>query len=115
MRLVKTLVIIDSDPRTSPRPAEAVRIAAGIGPWDHAVVTLYLGGPAVAALDEFPDELMDGRLFATHLPHIVAHGGPVLVEAGCELPTMMSIEAVEAISREELAQRVAETDDVLRF
>jgi len=33
MSLPKTLVMIETDPRTSPRPAEAIRIAAGIGAW----------------------------------------------------------------------------------
>ena len=33
MPLPKTLVIIETDPRTSARPAEAIRIAAGIGVW----------------------------------------------------------------------------------
>ena len=38
----KLLLLVTSDPRTSARPAEAVRIAAGIGAWKKADVTLYL-------------------------------------------------------------------------
>ena len=45
MSLPKTLVIVETDPRTSARAAEGIRIAAGIGVWKKTDVTLLLRGP----------------------------------------------------------------------
>lgn len=76
------LMIVTSDPRTSARPAEAVRIAAGVGAWKKAVVRLYLHGPAVLCLSEFPDELVDEDNFSSYLPILGELGHPVTVEQG---------------------------------
>ena len=45
----RLLLIVTTDPRISPRPAEAVRIAAGVGAWQKIDVTLYLRDAAVLA------------------------------------------------------------------
>src|SRR5262245_39152459 len=74
------LITIASDPTTSARPAEAVRIAAGVGGWGKVQVQVYLKGPAVRALDEFADELASGELFTQYLPTIPNHGGRILVD-----------------------------------
>ena len=55
----RVLFLIDSDPRRSPRPAEAVSIAAGVGVWQEVAVTVCLRGPAARALDESVDDLME--------------------------------------------------------
>ena len=55
----QALFIIGGDPRISARPAEAIRIAAGIGTWKKISVRIYLEGAAVLALSEFPDDLVD--------------------------------------------------------
>ncbi len=69
MSLPKTLVIIETDPRTSPRPAEAIRIAAGIGAWKKTDVTLLLRGPVAGySLQEYADELVDEDNFTRYLP-----------------------------------------------
>jgi len=76
------LMIVTSDPRTSARPAEAVRIAAGVGAWKKAVVRLHLQGPAVLCLSEFTDELVDEDNFSRYLPILGELGHPVTVEQG---------------------------------
>lgn len=76
------LMLVTSDPRTSPRPAEAIRIAAGVGTWKKADVMLYLHGPAVLSLSEFADELVDEDNFNRYLPILRDLGHPVYVEAG---------------------------------
>ena len=78
----KLLVIVSTDPRKSPRPAEAIRIAAGVGTWRKADVTLYLRGAAVLALSEFADELEDGDNFIRYLPIVGEFGRPVYVQKG---------------------------------
>jgi hypothetical protein len=79
--MIRTLLIsIGADPRSSPRPGEAVRIAAGVGAWNKVKVHLHLDGPAVACADEFAEELMNGHLFTEYLPAVLNHGGVILVD-----------------------------------
>ena len=78
--LPRTLVMVETDPRTSPRPAEAIRIAAGIGAWKKTDVTLLLRGPAGYSLQEFPDELIDEDNFTRYLPLVAESPRPIYVE-----------------------------------
>ncbi len=81
MALPKTLVIVESDPRTSPRPAEAIRIAAGIGAWKKTDVTLLLRGPVAGyCLQEYADELVDEDNFTRYLPLVVEQPRPIYIE-----------------------------------
>src|SRR5918996_13313 len=64
----KLLFIISSDPRTSARPAEAIRIAAGVSAWGRAAVSICLVGPAVLMLSEGDQPLKDESQFASGLP-----------------------------------------------
>jgi hypothetical protein len=81
MSLPKTLVIVETDPRTSPRPAEAIRIAAGIGVWKKTDVTLLLRGPVAGySLQEYADELVDEDNFTRYLPLVAESGRPVYLE-----------------------------------
>ncbi len=111
------LVVVTTDPRTSARPAEAVRIAAGVGAWKRAEVRLYLRGPAVLALSEFPDELLDEDNFSRYLPIIREFDAPVWVQRGAaELAELGEPAATfEEIDDEELARRIAGATSVLRF
>ncbi len=76
----RLLFIITTDPRTSPRPAEALRIAAGIGAWKKAEVIIYLRGAAVLSLGECVDHLVDDDNFTRYLPLVAEWGHPVYVE-----------------------------------
>ena len=80
MSLPKTLVIVETDPRTSARPAEAIRIAAGIGVWKKTDVTLLLRGPAGYSLQEYADELVDEDNFTRYLPLVAESPRPIYVE-----------------------------------
>ena len=80
MALPRTLVIIETDPRTSPRPAEGIRIAAGIGAWKKTEVTLLLRGPAGYSLQEYADELMEEDNFVRYLPIVAEAPRPIYVE-----------------------------------
>lgn len=80
MSLPKTLVMIETDPRTSSRPAEGIRIAAGIGVWKKTDVTLLLRGPAGYSLQEYADELIDEDNFTRYLPLVVESPRPIYVE-----------------------------------
>jgi hypothetical protein len=79
---VKTrlLILITSDPRTSPRPAEAVRIAAGIGAWQKVEAALYFRDAAVLALGEDAEDLIDGESYALYLPVVSERGDRFFAE-----------------------------------
>lgn len=113
----KVLVIVDSDPRTSGRPAEAIRIAAGIGAWKKVDVTVALCASAVLALSEFPDELVDDDNFTRYLPIIGEFGRPVYLESGAPLIDSLGQAPVpfERITAAQLAALAAGSDCVLRF
>ncbi len=111
------LVLITSDPRTSPKPAEAVRIAAGVGSWGKVAVMIYLRAPAARVLSEFPDELVDGENFTRFLPLVAESGGLVLVQR--DAPALAEIGRAPVpfreIGDEELADLAARNDYVARF
>ncbi len=87
MTLIKpnVLFLIASDPRLSPKPAEAVRIAAGVGVWQKVAVSIYLCGAAVLALSEHPTGLVDEENFARYLPLTADWGRPIYVQRGAPL------------------------------
>jgi len=81
MSLPKTLVIIETDPRSSARPAEGIRIAAGIGAWKKTDVTLLFRGPVAGySLQEYADELVDEDNFTRYLPLVVEGPRPIYLE-----------------------------------
>lgn len=73
----RTLVIVSSDPRESGRPAEGIRIAAGVGTWKKTEITLLLRGPAGYSLGEYVDELVDEDNFTRYLPIVAELGRPI--------------------------------------
>lgn len=113
----RTLFVVESDPRTSLRPAEAVRIAAGVGTWKKTEVLLYLRGPAVLALGEFLDDLKDEDNFSRYLPIIGEWGRPVYVEKGAAHLTELGDARLgyEEMDERQLAALAATCQHVLRF
>jgi hypothetical protein len=111
------LFILTSDPRTSPRPAEAVRIAAGVGVWQKVDVTVYLHGDAILALGESPDGLVDEENFVQYWPVIAGWGRPVYVQKNAAAMLKISPSRVpfEEIADKELAALAARQTYVMRF
>ncbi len=111
------LIFTTADPRVSPRPAEAIRIAAGVAAWKKVEVAVYLHGPSVLALSEFSDELVDADNFSQYLPLLAEGGRPVLVAEGS--PWLREIGVATVPYRElgapELAAMAARHDYVMRF
>ncbi len=111
------LFIIDSDPRRSGRPAEALRIAAGVGVWRKIKVTVYLRGSAVLALGEQAEALVDGENYTQYLPILRESSRPVCVQKGAAALGQLGQPALpfEEISDEQLAAMAAACGRVLRF
>ncbi len=113
----KVLILVTSDPRTTHRPSEAVRIAAGVGAWKKAEVQLYLRGPAIRVAGEWVDDLVREDDLVRYLPLTVGPGRPLWVQAGAaELSDLGATPVeVEPIDDRELARRCAESTYILRF
>ena len=113
----RVLFIVTGDPRSSARPAEAIRVAAGVGAWKKADITLYLRGPAVLALSEFADEFIDEDNYTRYLPIVGEFGRPIYVEKNSPLLSELGESAFkfEEISDEQLAEMSAQQTYVTRF
>lgn len=111
------LFIITSDPRVSARPAEAVRIVAGVGAWKKVDLTVYLRGTAVLALSEYTDGLVDEENFTSYWPLVAALGRPIYVERGSSLLTQIgqTIMRIEEINDSQLSRLAAERNYVVYF
>src|SRR5260221_12127537 len=101
----KILFIITGDPRDSSRPAEAIRIAVGVGVWQKAEVSVYLRDAAVLALGEEVAGLVDEESFTRYLPMMSEFGGPIYVQQGAPLRQKIdrACLAYEEINDEKLA------------
>lgn len=113
----KVLIIVTGDPRVSPRPAEAVRIAAGVGAWKKVDITLYLRAAAVLALSEFADELVDEDNFTRYLPIVAESDRSIYVQKGSPQLSELGEPALkfQEISDDELANLAAKSTYVARF
>src|SRR5271167_2650734 len=112
MSLPKTLMLIETDPRTSHRPAEGIRIAAGIGAWRKTDVTLLLRGPAGYSLQEYADELVDEDNFVRYLPIVAESPRPIYLEDSFTDAVALRGSAVsyETICAERTAELIREHD-----
>jgi sulfur relay (sulfurtransferase) DsrF/TusC family protein len=111
------LFIVRGDPRTSPRPAEALRIVAGLCAVQQVSVRLVLMGPAVRLLGQETGELLEDDQVERCRPLLVDAGQPVLVIRGSLEEHGIGVSAVPCreISNEALARISAESDSVALF
>jgi sulfur relay (sulfurtransferase) DsrF/TusC family protein len=113
----RALFIVTGDPRKSPRPAEAIRIAAGVGAWKKVEILLYLREAAVLAPSEFADEFIDEDNFTRYLPIVGEWPRPIYVQKNS--PHLRDLGEIayrlEEISDDQLATLAAESDYVLHF
>lgn len=110
-------ILITSDPRLSPRPAEAVRIAAALCAGRRVDVTVYLHGPAIRALHECVEGLVDDENFERYWPILGEMNRPVCVQR--HAPELAALNEPRLPFREtgldELAQLLRDSTYVLRF
>ncbi|HSI85635.1 MAG: hypothetical protein ACAI35_05945 [Candidatus Methylacidiphilales bacterium] len=113
----KTLVCISTHPAESPRPAEGIRIAAGIGAWKKTDVTLLLRGPAAYSLTEYVDEYIDEDNFSRYLPIVAEFGRPIYVESSFQ--DLDALEGsqwkYEVIQPQQVAELFGEHQHVFQF
>ena len=119
MRKPHVLFLITSDPRRSARPAEAVRVAAGLAAGQKARVSLYWGVGVEGVLETAACDLVDGDCFEQYLPVLVAQGGRLLTASGND-PSSPSKEITpswhfQPVTTTRLAEMAAESQIVLQF
>ncbi len=114
---LSVLVLISGDPHASTRPAEAVRIAAGLSTHGRLEVTVCLQGAAVRMLEEDTMHLMDGEYFPRYLPLLGESGREILVVAAGDSPVTFQHATIRTrrVSVAELAGMIADRDRVVRF
>ncbi|MCI0537600.1 MAG: hypothetical protein L0Z50_20490 [Verrucomicrobiales bacterium] len=111
------LFIITGDPRQSPRPAEAIRIAAGVGAWKKADVSVYLRDAAVLALSEYADDFVDEENYTRYFPIIGEFGRPIYVQRNAPLLAEIGQPSLRftEITDDELASLTARHKYTARF
>lgn len=113
----RVLLIISGDPRASHRPAEALRLAAGLLPWGQIDLQVCLCGPARWLLDDAPGTLVDEEEITRCLSAVTGEPGRLWVEAARSPGAEPSETAgnVRTMSREQIATLAARCDSVLKF
>jgi hypothetical protein len=109
------LFVITSDPRTSARPVEAIRIAVGVAAWKRVEVALYLAGPAVLTAAENVDDLLDADNLVRYTPLLRDLGRPVYIDAQSESRVTDAAVPIEALDTPGLARLAASSSYLLRF
>ncbi len=113
----RVLFIISSDPRTSGKPAEAIRIAAGVCAWKKTEVSVYLRGPAVLALAEDTADLVNEDNYTRYLPMLIENKRPIFAEQ--DSPSLGGLGespvTFERLNDAQLAKLAASQTYVLRF
>jgi sulfur relay (sulfurtransferase) complex TusBCD TusD component (DsrE family) len=113
----RVLLIVTGDPRSSPRVAEAVRIAAGVGAWEKVDVSVYLRGEAVRVLDRASSDLIEEENYAHYWPILAECSQPIYVQknAGALRGIEEAALGYKEIGDDELAALAAAQNYVMRF
>lgn len=107
----RLVVLIRADPLTSHRPAEALRIAAGVVT-NGIETAVILSGGALHLLTHDTSECVDDDVIETYLPVLVEWKVPFYVERH-ELPDGKNTEEIPVTPVDTVTQVMAEADRFL--
>lgn len=113
----KVLIIIDADPRTNPRAAEAVRLAGGVCVWEQVEVSVVLHHVAAHALGDAAAEMPEGKIYKQFFPMIREKGGHVYVMPDDQTMEVLDTEVIlkNHLKEPAFAELAAEAAMVIRF
>src|SRR3954454_11636692 len=111
----KLMIVVSSDPRSSHRPAEAIRLAAGIVAWRKVDVTLFFTGPAVAAVNSDADDFVDAESYTQYLPLLSEYGRPLLVDSESQPPPSTQRIECNTISLQQFYAEAGAASYLMRF
>jgi hypothetical protein len=113
----KVLIIIDADPRTNPRAAEAVRLAGGVCVWEQVEVNVVLHHVAAHALGDAAADMPEGKIYKQFFPMIREKGGHVYVMPDDQTMEVLDTEVIlkNHLKEPAFAELSAEAAMVIRF
>lgn len=106
-----TLVFIKSDPRESPRPAEAVRVTAGLV-GGEVPVSIYLFREALPMFEENLEEMEDGEILSKFWGSFPEMGVTIYYEPD---PEFQPPSGAHPMSPEELSEHLTHFSQFLFF
>lgn len=109
------LIVIASDPRTSHRPAEAVRVAAGLAALGSIPIEICFCEASALILSQPSESFIDGETLRKYLPVLAEHAKAIYAESGD--PFLEGTEQVpyRRIGLTELAEIASKQKQVIRF
>ena len=113
----RVLIIIDADPRTNPRAAEAVRLAGGVCVWEQVEVSVVLHHAAAHALGDAAADMPEGKIYKQFFPMIREKGGHVYVMPDDQTMEVLDTEVIlkNHLKEPAFAELAAEAAMVIRF
>lgn len=117
MDLKSLLIIIKSDPRIDRRPAEAIRLATGVGSWQRVKTAVCLCGPAVLILGNELEALIDADYFHQYFPALASRPYAIFLQQ--DSPYLNQIHALDKpvpiVPRHAFPDFLASYDFVMTF
>lgn len=109
------LIVIASDPRTSHRPAEAIRVAAGLAALEELPIEVCFCQAAALILHHPPTSFQDGDIIARHLPLIERYCPKIYAESGDPFFEGKAKLPYQRIGMNELTALANQHSQLLRF
>ena len=109
------LVVIASDPRTSHRPAEAVRVAAGLASFGSIPLEVCFCEAAALILSQPSNSFVDGDVIRQHLALLNEHAKAIYAESGDPFLEGQAQVDYRRVGLTELAELAKKQAQVIRF
>ena len=109
------LIVIASDPRTSHRPAEAIRVAAGLAALGTLPIDVCFCGAAALVLSKPSEEFVDGEIIEKNLALLEKQAQGIWAETGDPFLEGAKRIRYTRIGLTELSQLANRQSQVIRF
>ena len=109
------LIIIATDPRESHRPAEAVRVAAGLAALGSLPIEVCFCQSATLLLGKTSFRFVDEEILKQHLPLLSKYARRIMAESGDPFLSQEAQVPYERIGLTELSALAAQHEQVIRF
>lgn len=109
------LVIIASDPHESHRPAEGIRVAAGLASYGTLSVKVCFCQVAGVILSRDSSHFVDGNVIKQYLPLLAKHTTAIFAESGDPILEGDPKIPFQRIALTELAELAKTESKVIRF
>jgi hypothetical protein len=113
----RILVVVDADPRTDGRVAEAVRMAGGVGVWGQVEFHVVLRGAAARAVGAGAADFPKGKMYGQFIGMIREKGGKVWVMPDAEAMEVVDVDEMvnHSLKEPDFNAMTTEFSSVMRF